>query len=218
MQLTYGAVANIINKLPALQHFAFQQESRSQPPAGTRSFTSAALLMLNQASNLRTVNLEGAQGLSDEMIFAFEADFRAEHKDDPGRRLALLLPSRSGTRNTLYHTLRLNFPLSWCQAATKDKPCWVSLSSPAKPGWDAYLSDRCSPSRAVMRMRTCEERLNMTVAGSLKGGFAVMCTYIVMAFRLEDAESSAEYWKRVYEGYKLRTEKLCYNHCMITLT
>jgi len=53
LQLTYHAVANIIQSLPALQHIAFQQESHSQPPAGTRSFTSAGLLMLNQASKLR---------------------------------------------------------------------------------------------------------------------------------------------------------------------
>ncbi len=205
-QLTYGAVANIINKLPALQHFAFQQESQTQPPAGTRSFTSAGLLMLNQASNLRTVNLEGAQGLSDEMIYAFEADFRAEHKDDPGRRLTLLLPSRSGIRNTLYHTRQLNFDLSWCQAATKCKPYCILLSSPAKPGWDAHLSERCNPSRAVMRKRTCEERLNKIGAGILKGGFAVMCTYMAMAFRLEDAKSSAKCWKRMHERYKLQTE------------
>ena len=218
LQLTYRAVANIVQSLPALQHFSFHLESRTQPPAGTRSFTSAGLLMLNQASNLRTVNLEGAQGLSDEMICAFEADFRAEHKDDVGRRLALQLPSRTGTRNTLRHTFPLHYPFSWCQAATNYKPYCISLSSPAKPGWDAHLSERCNPSKVVMRMRTCEERLNVTVGGILQGGFAVMCTYIVMRTRELGAESGADYWNRVYEEYKLRTEKLFYNHCRITLT
>ncbi len=210
-QLTYGAVANIFQSLPALQHFAFQQESHTQPPAGTRSFTSAALLMLNQASNLRTVNLEGAQGLSDEMIYALEADFRAEHKDDAGRRLALQLPNRTGTRNTLHHTYQLHYPISWCQAAKQHKSYWVWLSSPAKPGWDAHLSKRCNPARAVMRMRTCEERLNKTVAGILKGAFAVVCyegcRCIVRCIRQQDDESSAQYWKGVYEGYKLENEK-----------
>ena len=56
--------------------------------------------MFNQASNLRLVNLEGAQGLTDEMVYAFEADFRAKHRNGAGRRLALQLPSRSETRNT----------------------------------------------------------------------------------------------------------------------
>ena len=67
-------------------------------------------------------------------------------------------------------------------------------------------------------MRTCEERLNVTVGGILQGGFAVMCTYIVMRTRELGAESGADYWKRVYEEYELRTEKLFYNHCRITLT
>ena len=207
LQLTHNAMANIVQSLPALQRFAFQQESHTQPLAGIRSLMSAGLLMLNQASNLRVVNLEGAQGLSDEMIYAFEADFRAEHKSEAGRCLALQLPSRSGTRNTLHHTFQLHFPVSWCQAAKQHKPYWVCLSSPAKPGWDAHLSKRRDPSRAVMRMRICEERLNKTVAGILKCGFAVMCTYIVMRRRQQDAESSVEYWKGVCEGQNFETAK-----------
>ena len=42
LQLTYCAVANIVQRLPALQHLAFQQESQTQPldyDTGTRSFT-----------------------------------------------------------------------------------------------------------------------------------------------------------------------------------
>ena len=152
--------------------------------------------MLNQASNLTTVNLEGAQGLSDEMIYEFEADFRAQHTNDGGRRLALQLPDRTGTRNTLQHTLQLSFMVSWPQAATQHKPCWVVLSSPAKPGWDAHLSKRCNPARAVMVMGICKERLNKAVAGILKGAFAVVCYEgcrgIVRCIRQQDAESSVE--------------------------
>ncbi len=54
--------------------------------------------------------LEGAQGLSDETIYAFEADFRAEHKSEAGRCLVLQLPSPSGTRNILYHTFSIALP------------------------------------------------------------------------------------------------------------
>ncbi len=148
LQLNHCAVANIIQSLPALQRFAFQQESHTQPPAGIRCFCSTGLLMLNQASNLRLVNLEGAQGLTDEMVYAFEADFRAQHRSEAGRRLALQLPTRSETRNTLHHTFHVHYPVSWYHAAKQHKPYWVLLSSPAKPGWDAHLRERCTPSRA----------------------------------------------------------------------
>ena len=150
--LTHHAVANIIQSLPALQRFAFQQESHTQPPAGTRSFCLAGLFMLNQASNLRLVNLEGAQGLTDEMVYAFEADFRAQHRSEAGRRLALQLPTRSEITNTLHHTCNLHYPVSQYQAAKPHKPKLVMLSSPDKPGWDAHLRERCTPSRAE-RMR-----------------------------------------------------------------
>ena len=214
LQLTYCAVANIVQRLPALQHLAFQQESQTQSldyDTGTRSFTSAGLLMLNQPSNLTTVNLEGAQGLSDEMIYEFEADFRAQHTNDGGRRLALKLPDRTGTRNTLQHTLQLSFMVSWPQAATQHKPYWVVLSSPAKPGWDAHLSKRCNPARAVMVMCICKESLNKAVAGILKGAFAVVCyegcRCIVRCIRQQDAESSVEQWKGVCEGQKHEISK-----------
>ena len=138
-------MGNLVEKLPALQRFAFQQEWHTEPPAGTRSFISAGLLMLNQASNLIIVNLEGAQGLSDEMIYAFEADFRAEHKDDARRRLALQLPSLLGTRNTLRHTFHLHFPFSWCQAATRYEPFWILLRGPARFCWDFCLRERSWP-------------------------------------------------------------------------
>lgn len=161
------------------------------------------------------MNLEGAQGLSDEMICAFEADFQAEHKDD-----AIGIAAAKPHRDQKHFASHLSFarPFSWCQAATKEKLYFISLSSPAKPGWDAHLSERCNLSKVVMRMRTCEERLNVTVGGISKGGFAVMCTYIVMRTWELGAESGAEYWKRVYEEYKLRIENLFYNHCRITLT
>lgn len=153
--LTHHAVANIIQSLPALQRFAFQQESHTQPPAGTRSFCLAGLFMLNQASNLRLVNLEGAQGLTDEMVYAFEADFRAQYRSEAGRRLALQLPTRSEITNTLHHTCNLHYPVSQYQAAKPHKPYLVLLSSPDKPGWDAHLRERCTPSRAE-RMRNAK--------------------------------------------------------------
>ena len=112
LQLSDRAMANIVQSLPALQRFAFQQESHTQPVSGFRRFTSAGLLMLNQASNLRTVNLEAAQGLWNERLYASEADFQAEHDGEAGRCLVLQLSSRSGTRNFLYHTFQLHFPVS----------------------------------------------------------------------------------------------------------
>ena len=148
LQLNHCVLANMVQSLPALQRFALQQKSHTQPPAGTISFCSTGLLMFNQASNLRLVNLEGAQGLTDEMVYAFEADFRAKHRNGAGRRLALQLPSRSETRNTLRHTSNLHYPVSWYPAAKQHKPYWVLLSSPAKLGWDAHLRERCTPSRA----------------------------------------------------------------------
>ncbi len=155
LQLNHCALANMIQSLPALQRFAFQQESHIQPPAGTRSFCSTGLLMFNQASKLRVVNLEGAQGLTDEMVYAFEADFRAQHRNEARRRLALKLPTCSETRNTLYHSFHVHYPVSWYTAAKQHKPYWVCLSSPAKPGWDAHLRKRCTPSRAE-RMRNAK--------------------------------------------------------------
>ncbi len=121
-----------------------------------QSFCSAGLLVLNPASNLRLVNLEGAQGLTDEMVYAFEADFRAKHRNGAERRLALQLPSCWETKNTWHHTLHLQYPVSR-YPAVKTKSYWVCLSSPAKPGWDykmkdAHLRKRCTPSRAE-RMR-----------------------------------------------------------------
>ncbi len=157
LPLTHHAVANIIQSLPALQRFAFQQDSRTQQPAGIQSFCSAGLLVLNPASNLRLVNLEGAQGLTDEMVYAFEADFRAKHRNGAERRLALQLPSCWETKNTWHHTLHLQYPVSRYPAVKQTKSYWVCLSSPAKPGWDykmkdAHLRKRCTPSRAE-RMR-----------------------------------------------------------------
>ena len=168
LQLSDCAMANIVQSLPALQRFAFQQESHTQPVSGLRSFTSAGLLMLNQASNRRTVNLEGAQGLWNERIYAFEADFRAEHDGEAGRCLVLQLPSRSGLETFCITPFDCTFLSVDAKLPNNtDRIGYVWAAQPSrKPGWDAHLSDRCNPSAHELILRPCGKRLTKTLGGT----------------------------------------------------
>ena len=129
--ISRNVLQDLIEALPALQHLSLLQELHVQPSDNQPTFSMSSLMVLTQARNLRFLNLEGVQGLSDEMILALESCFQAQQRAGQAQQsVQLQLPDKLGTRGSVLSFDSVHFPYSFRNPATAGKPFIMKV-----PNW-----------------------------------------------------------------------------------
>ena len=131
--ISQNVLQRLIEGLPALQLLSFLQELHVSLLYYHLTFSMSSLMELTKARNLRFLNLEGVQGLSDEMILALESCFQAQQRAGQAQQsVQLQLPDKLGTRGIVLSIDSMHFPYSFRtdgKPFIMDVPNWPEMNA-----------------------------------------------------------------------------------------